>query len=37
MANSIYQGKTIRKFWGKIIRQSTFTCRMTNFFLLEIE
>ena len=25
MANSIYQGKTIRKFWGKIIRQSTFT------------
>ena len=23
MANSIYQGKTIRKFWGKIIRQST--------------
>ena len=41
MANSIYQGKTIRQFWGKIIRQSTKTdcckCRMTNFFLLEIE
>ena len=23
MANSIYQGKIIRQFWGKIIRQST--------------
>ena len=23
MANSIYQGKLIRQFWGKIIRQST--------------
>ena len=37
MANSIYQGKIIRQFWGKIIRQSTRKCRMTNFFLLEIE
>ena len=23
MANSIYQGKIIRQFWGKLIRQST--------------
>ena len=23
MANSIYQGKLIRQFWGKLIRQST--------------
>ena len=27
MANSIYQGKTIRQFWGKIIRQSTIYMR----------
>ena len=36
MANSIYQGKLIRQFWGKLIRQSTIFCRMTDFFLLEI-
>ena len=39
MANLIYYGKINRQFWGKIIRQSTIdeNCRMTNFFLLEIE
>ena len=25
MANSIYQGKTNRQFWGKLIRQSLKT------------
>ena len=28
MANSIYQGKLIRQFWGKLIRQSTSTRNM---------
>lgn len=38
MTNLFFQGKIIRQFWGKLIRQSTsFFCRMTNFFLLEIE
>ena len=42
MTNLIYQGKINRQFWGKLIRQSTVilmkkNCRMTNFFLLEIE
>ena len=37
MASLIYQGKINRQFWGKLIRQSTGKCRMTNFFLLEIE
>ena len=27
MANSIYQGKLIRQFWGKLIRQSTKNMR----------
>ena len=36
MANFNFQGKIIRQFWGKIIRQSTILCRMTNFFLLEM-
>ena len=35
MANFNFQGKIIRQFWGKLIRQSTKNCRMTNFFLLE--
>ena len=29
--------KIIRQSTGKIIRQSKTNCRMTNFFLLEIE
>ena len=38
MTNLFFQGKIIRQFWGKLIRQSTKKeCRMTNFFLLEIE
>lgn len=39
MTNFNFQGKIIRHFWGKLIRQSTIMekCRMTNFFLLEIE
>ena len=38
MANSIYQGKTIRQFWGKIIRQSTKTvcCKFASNTRLQI-
>ena len=31
MANSIYQGKIIRQFWGKLIRQSTYTNTRLQF------
>ena len=31
MANLFFQGKLIRQFWGKLIRQSTIIC--TNICL----
>ena len=30
MANSIYQGKIIRQFWGKLIRHFSKTPRLLN-------
>ena len=34
MANSIYQGKIIRQFWGKIIRQSTIFLKLQVYNVL---
>ena len=31
MANFNFQGKIIRQFWGKIIRQSTYTSTRLQF------
>ena len=34
MTNLIYQGKIIRQFWGKLIRQSTFFLKFQVYNLL---